>query len=859
MGESVASERSLADELRAGPLQPDWAFSIAEQIGHELSAAHSAGRIHGNLSCHCVLLQSTSRKVHARIIGFGSESPTSDNFSQLGPELRSGQAATIATDIYGFGQILAGLAAAVPEPQIAERWREVIERCLDKEPRRRFASVDDVLDELQIPPDAEATSVLPVSAAQDGDARHWGDFQLLQRLGQGSFGEVWRAWDPVLEREIALKLLLTRGMNPEEELAAVVAEARAMARVRHQNIVSVYGVDRRGGRVGFWSDFVRGRTLTHLVRAEGPLSARDTLAIGSALCQALAAVHHAGLLHRDIKASNAMIDADGRVLLMDFGLSHDLQISGDIAGTPDYMAPEICAGEPPTVRSDLYAMGVLLLFLSTGDYPLTKMRTEETPASWTIGGDERSVAALRRIADTATQPDPQKRYPSAIAMGQALAAAVDTTSASDNVGRGARRGRTAAWILGALALMAVALIVLLPRLRKEASGTPAAGTPAYQDYLAAEADLDRYDKPGNTEKAIALYQQTLQRAPDFALAEAGLARADWRMYLDTSDSKWAKEATQAAARADGINSALAPVKMTLGDIHVDQGQFGLGMQELEQAESLDPDSADVHAALAEAYRQQGRLADAKKEYQTAVDLDPSEWRWPYLLGAMQIDSGDYPGAETSLESALQKTPDNARILYDLGLAYRKQNRFAEARSAYEKAIALDPRSDTIMALGAVMLLQGDQADAVREYQRAVSVDSDDWNAWGNLAAALSWNGVDTPQSVLAYHKAAALGEAQLKTTPDDPFLISVLGNYYAALHQPTQSLPMVRKSLALAPNDPDILERAAESLEMLGHRAEALEDLTKALRLGFSAEYVKKDPTFRPLRRDPRAPQQIRD
>ena len=84
-----------------------------------------------------------------------------------------------------------------------------------------------------------------------------------------------------------------------------MAEARAIARVRHQNIVSVYGVDRRDDGGGFWSDFVRGRTLTHLVRAEGPLSARNTLAIGSALCQALAAVHHAGLLHRDIKAKTA--------------------------------------------------------------------------------------------------------------------------------------------------------------------------------------------------------------------------------------------------------------------------------------------------------------------------------------------------------------------------------------------------------------------------------------------------------------------------------------------------------------------------------------------------------------------------
>ena len=79
-----------------------------------------------------------------------------------------------------------------------------------------------------------------------------------------------------------------------------------------------------------------------------------------------------------------------------------------------------------------------------------------------------------------------------------------------------------------------------------------------------------------------------------------------------------------------------------------------------------------------------------------------------------------------------------------------------------------------------MLLQGDRANAVREYQRAVSVDSDNWNAWGNLAAALGWNGVDTPQSVLAYNKAAALGEAQLKTTPDDPFLISVWAT--ATLH-----------------------------------------------------------------------------
>ena len=76
---------------------------------------------------------------------------------------------------------------------------------------------------------------------------------------------MYRAWDPVLEREVALKLLKPRGLDPEEEYAAIVAEARAIARVRHPNIVSVYGVDRRDGRMGFWSDFVRGQTLDHVV------------------------------------------------------------------------------------------------------------------------------------------------------------------------------------------------------------------------------------------------------------------------------------------------------------------------------------------------------------------------------------------------------------------------------------------------------------------------------------------------------------------------------------------------------------------------------------------------------------------
>src|ERR1700743_114827 len=185
-----------------------------------------------------------------------------------------------------------------------------------------------------------------------GKVTVWGNFQLLQLLGRGGFGEVYRAWDPVLEREVAGKLLLSRGMDPEQEFTSMVAEARAMAKVHHPNIVPVYGVDRREGRVGFWSEFVRGRTLNALIAAQGVMDERAAAATIGALCDALGAVHAAGLLHRDIKPGNAMRDESGRVLLMDFGLSQNLLAGSGWSGTPAYMAPEVAAGHAATVQSD---------------------------------------------------------------------------------------------------------------------------------------------------------------------------------------------------------------------------------------------------------------------------------------------------------------------------------------------------------------------------------------------------------------------------------------------------------------------------------------------------------------------------
>jgi serine/threonine protein kinase/Flp pilus assembly protein TadD len=874
--------------LLSGRLQAEESLAIVNDAGRVLAQSHSAGRILGNLTADCILL----RNSQVTIDGFGGDNHTPDtpaaqdqpisdgpssgikvpaaqdthiaqhaitdahavnvaaagDSNYLAPELAAGDPPTVASDIYSFGRILEQIqSATILDPIRNSQWNAAISRCLDPVPSQRFPSVEGVLQAIN---EDDRTASLGTVTSIGESVKKWGQFQLLQRLDAGGFGEVYRAWDLTLEREVALKLLLPRGLRREEEFASIVAEARAMARVRHPNTVSVYGVDSHDGRVGLWSDFVRGQTLARWVESEGPRSEKESVQIGMALCDAMGAVHHAGLLHRDIKPGNAMRAEDGRILLMDFGLSHELYREARLGGTLGYMSPELLAGGSPSAQSDVYAMGMLLLFLVDG-----KVQTAKNNARASLQPGARS--AFRQVIDTAIDADPQKRYSSAAELRNALAAVL-TDSPSTPAGKKPLRSRIA-WTAIALLLLC-SLAFLVPQVRREMQAR-LAGTnrAAYQDYLAAEDALLRYDKPGNTQKAIGLFKQTLEQSPNFALAEAGLARADWRMYVDTSDKKWFDAASLSAANAAGMNPNLAPVQMTLGMIHLEKGNAALAAQELQQAQELDPRSADVHAAMGEAYRVQGRSPEAKNELQTAIDLAPDTWRWPYLLAALQIDSGDLKSAEANLKIALQNTPDNPRVLYNLGLVYRKQGRLAEAAQALQEALKLDSSYfQAAMALATVLTLQERYDSALEIYKQAVEMRPGDWRSWGSLATAQEFTGDDRGEAGRDYQKAVELAAPQLKITPDDPFLVSRLGRMYSSLHDPAHAAPLLRKSVILSPSNPEILERVAEGYELLGNREQALKLMDKALKLGFSLDYAKKTPVFKALRKDPRAPLQLR-
>lgn len=272
---------------------------------------------------------------------------------------------------------------------------------------------------------------LPAPKPRAALAPTWGRYELREKVGEGTFGSVYRAWDPELERLIAIKIL--HGHVADDRLRErLLHEGRALARVRHPNVVSVLGVEAHERRIGLCMEFVEGHTLDDHVRGEGPLSARETVLVGEDVCRALAAVHGAGFVHRDVKARNIMREAAGRIVLMDFGTGREARLLENaqrprIAGTPIYMAPEVLAGAPASSRSDVYSVGVLLFYLATGAYPVEGRTLEELDGAHREGrrrqlGEFRTdlPASFVRVVERAIEADPARRYPHAAALLEAL-------------------------------------------------------------------------------------------------------------------------------------------------------------------------------------------------------------------------------------------------------------------------------------------------------------------------------------------------------------------------------------------------------------------------------------------------------
>lgn len=281
-------------------------------------------------------------------------------------------------------------------------------------------------------PEANAPAVVAVDAGSLAGAVLADRYDVIDLLGRGGMGEVYRARDRELDEVVALKVLRPELAARGDVVERFRNEVRLARRVTHRSVARTFELGTSGGLRFLTMELVDGEALSHLLARRGALDPSWCARIGAEVCAALAAAHAVGVVHRDIKPDNVLLTRDGRVVVTDFGVaSLASDVAADLAGTPAYMAPEQVRGRPPTPRSDLYALGVLLYEALTGHLPfeapsvvasLASRLDRPPPDPRERRGDV--PAELARVVTTAMAEDPDARFASAEAMRSALQSSV---------------------------------------------------------------------------------------------------------------------------------------------------------------------------------------------------------------------------------------------------------------------------------------------------------------------------------------------------------------------------------------------------------------------------------------------------
>ncbi len=366
-----------------------------------------------------------------------------------------------------------------------------------------------------------------------------GRYRLVALLGRGGMGEVYRADDLMLDQTVALKVLPRAdtsdgGIEDAARLSRLHNELRVARQVSHKNVCRLYDLGDADGRRFLTMEYVDGEDLASLLRRIGRIPQDKAIQIARQLCAGVAAAHERGVLHRDLKPANVMIDGDGNVRITDFGIATATGEAGtDIAGTPQYMAPEQLAGHPASTKSDIYALGLILFEIFTGRRvndartigdikQLQETGTVTMPSSIVRDLDP----AVERVILRCLERDPDRRPASALAVAAALpggdplaaALAAGETPSPDLL---AAAGESEAVAVGPALAMSLSFIVVLflfAALASRASLTGLAPMDKPRDVLE--------DRAEQVIKALGYRTDAADRAAGFAPSQAYLRWAE---------------------------------------------------------------------------------------------------------------------------------------------------------------------------------------------------------------------------------------------------------------------------------------------------------------------------------------------
>lgn len=575
-----------------------------------------------------------------------------------------------------------------------------------------------------------------------------GRYTIVELVGAGGMGQVFKALDRELNRTVALKLIRPGLQTRVDSIQRFRRELTMAQKVSHPNVCRVHDLGEVDGALYISMEFVDGQVLEDLMRSMGHLSPRQTIAIGRQICDGLQAVHDRKIVHRDVKPSNVMVDKAGHAVLMDFGMAYTpgderLTSEGSVLGTLAYLSPEHARGQPVDVRSDLYALGVILFEMLAGrrppgdDVPLPMALREAgercPPPSHFV---PEVPGALDAVVLRCLERDPARRFASGAELEQALAQALGALStmlmtAPQPAPAAPPPGRSR-WLAGAGIAAVLAAGVAVSRL------LPPPSPPAVGPISVAALPLG-YEGPRENaylkDVVPLVIGEALRAAPGVEVAPFASSRG----FSPQED-------VRSVARQLGVGYVLA------GRIEAKDGQARVSLV-LTRADGKLAWEGGRPSTTAGLLAETDRLTDSVLG---ALGHRPPAQRGPtpspralelYFQGQTFLEGWDvernYVRAEEAFRAAVAAdetfAPARAGLAQALFRLYRQTNDarlIEQAQTQAERAIALGPSlPEGHLAQGVVLLARGRSVEATAAFQKAETLAPADDNVARQIARA----------------------------------------------------------------------------------------------------------------------------
>jgi len=374
---------------------------------------------------------------------------------------------------------------------------------------------------------------------------------------------------------------------------------------------------------------------------------------------------------------------------------------------------------------------------------------------------------------------------------------------------------------------------------------------AYDHCLRGRGYLRRLDRPGNLDRAIAAFRNALDSDPNYALALTGLGEAYLAKFARTREAQWLTKAQEDNRRAIALDSSLAPAYINLSILYARTGRFQDAVREARTALDLDPLSANAYRTLANAHAHAGQLDDAEETFRQAISLRPDFWLAYSDLGVFYVNHNRFEDAVPPFEKVVELTPDNDTGYRNLAAVNQMLGRYDDAEKLLDRAVEINPSAETLSNLGTLYFSQQRFPEAVRSYERAVTLSPEDPIIRGNLADAYRMTPKFRDQAPASYRAAATIAKRQLAINPKNPELLLGLAICLARTGDSAGALRSLEKARSLVESNVQLSFQSAIVYELSGQRNRAISALRDAVNAGYPLAEVARDPDLAGLSQEP--------